>query len=34
MASGDYILQLIVVDNTAKEKNKVATQSVQFEIVN
>jgi VWFA-related protein len=34
LASGDYILQIIVVDNAAKEKNKIATQSVQFEIIN
>lgn len=33
MASGDYILQIIVIDNLAKENNRVATQWVQFEIV-
>jgi hypothetical protein len=31
--SGDYILQIVVIDNLAKEKRKLATQFVQFEIV-
>ena len=33
MEIGDYILQIITTDNSAKEKNKVAAQFVQFEIV-
>ncbi len=33
MQPGDYILQVIVTDVLAKEKRKVATQLVQFEIV-
>ena len=33
MAAGDYILQIIVTDNLAKEKQKLATQFVQFEVV-
>ncbi len=33
MASGDYILQIIVVDNLAKGDNKIATQWVQFQII-
>jgi VWFA-related protein len=33
MPAGDYILQIIVTDNLAKEKQKVATQFVQFEVV-
>ena len=33
MAAGDYILQIIVTDNLAKEKQKIATQFVQFEVV-
>jgi VWFA-related protein len=31
--SGDYILQIVVIDNLAKEKRKIATQFVQFEII-
>ena len=31
--SGDYILQIVVIDNLAKEKRKIATQFVQFELV-
>ena len=31
--SGDYILQIVVTDNIAKEKRKLATQFVQFEII-
>jgi VWFA-related protein len=31
--SGDYILQIVVTDNLAKEKRKLATQFVQFEII-
>ncbi len=34
MAAGDYVLQLIVTDNLAKEKRRTGTQFVQFEIVN
>lgn len=30
---GDYILQIIIADNSSKEKSKTATQWVQFEIV-
>jgi len=30
---GDYILQIIVVDNQAKDKKKVASQSIEFEVV-
>ena len=33
MQSGDYVLQIVITDNSAKEKNKIATQFVQFEIV-
>lgn len=33
MTAGEYVLQLIVTDNAAKEKYKSATQFVQFEIV-
>lgn len=33
MQTGDYILQIIVTDNLAKEKKKISTQFVQFEIV-
>ncbi len=33
MQAGDYVLQLVVTDNLAKEKQKIATQFVQFEIV-
>ena len=33
LATGDYILQIIVIDNSAKKKNKLATQWVQFEVV-
>lgn len=32
MQTGDYILQIIVTDNLAKEKRKISTQFVQFEI--
>jgi hypothetical protein len=31
--SGEYILQIVVTDNLAKEKRKIATQFVQFEII-
>jgi VWFA-related protein len=30
---GDYVLQIIVIDNAAKKKNKLATQWVQFEVI-
>jgi VWFA-related protein len=33
MLPGDYILQIIVTDNTAKEKRRVATQVAQFEVI-
>ncbi|MGI8642256.1 MAG: VWA domain-containing protein [Pyrinomonadaceae bacterium] len=33
MQAGDYILQTVVTDNAAKDKYKIATQFVQFEIV-
>lgn len=33
MAPGDYILQIIVTDSLAKEKEKIATQFVQFELI-
>jgi VWFA-related protein len=33
MAPGDYILQIIVTDNMAPEKNRVAAQYVQFEVI-
>ena len=32
METGDYILQIIVTDNLAKDKYKITTQFVQFEI--
>ncbi|MBA3633330.1 MAG: VWA domain-containing protein [Acidobacteria bacterium] len=33
MQAGDYVLQIVVTDALAKDKNKIATQFVQFEIV-
>jgi VWFA-related protein len=33
MQAGDYVLQIVATDNLAKEKQKIATQFVQFEIV-
>ncbi|HSK72601.1 MAG TPA: hypothetical protein VK892_12940, partial [Pyrinomonadaceae bacterium] len=33
MPPGDYVLQMVVTDNLAKEKRKIAAQFVQFEIV-
>jgi len=33
MQSGDYVLQIVVTDNLAKEKRKLAAQFVQFEII-
>lgn len=33
MELGDYILQVIVVDNKAKEKKNVVSQSIEFELV-
>ncbi|MBS1796177.1 MAG: VWA domain-containing protein [Acidobacteria bacterium] len=33
MQPGDYILQIVVIDNLAKEKRKISTQYVQFEVV-
>jgi hypothetical protein len=32
MQTGDYVLQIVVTDNLAKEKRRIATQFVQFEI--
>lgn len=32
MQTGDYILQIIITDNLAKEKRRISTQFVQFEI--
>lgn len=33
MAPGEYVLQIIVTDNLAKEKRKVSNQFVQFEVI-
>ena len=33
MPAGDYVLQIIVTDALAKEKSKIATQFVQFEVI-
>ncbi len=33
MSLGDYVLQIVVTDNLAKEKRKIATQFVQFEVI-
>ena len=33
MDTGDYILQIVVTDTLAKEKSRIATQFVQFEVV-
>lgn len=33
MQAGDYILQIIVMDNLAKEKRKISTQFIQFEVI-
>ncbi len=33
MEPGHYVLQVVIVDNNAKEKNRVATQFVQFEVI-
>ena len=33
MQAGDYILQIVVTDNLAKEKNKISTQFIQFEVI-
>ena len=33
MDTGDYVMQIVVIDNLAKEKRKLATQFVQFEVV-
>ena len=30
---GDYVLQIVVTDGLAKDKNRIATQYVQFEVV-
>ena len=34
MKPGDYVLQIVVIDNLAKEKRRLAAQWVQFEIIN
>jgi VWFA-related protein len=34
MKPGDYVLQIVVIDNLAKEKRKLAAQWVQFEVIN
>jgi hypothetical protein len=33
LPAGDYVLQIIVTDNLAKEKRRLATQYLPFEIV-
>ncbi len=33
MSVGDYVLQIIAIDNSAKKKNKLTTQWIQFELV-
>ena len=33
MPTGDYILQVVVTDNLAKKKRQIATQFVQFEVI-
>jgi len=33
MPAGDYVLQIIVTDSLAKEKSRIATQFVQFEVI-
>lgn len=33
MQVGDYVLQIVVTDNLAKDKRKIATQFVQFELI-
>ncbi len=33
MQLGDYVLQIIITDTAAKEKNKIAAQFVQFEVI-
>jgi hypothetical protein len=33
LTTGDYVLQIIVTDNLAKEKHRISSQFVQFEIV-
>jgi hypothetical protein len=33
LTPGDYVLQIVVTDNMAKEKRRTTTQFVQFEIV-
>jgi hypothetical protein len=34
MQPGEFILQIVVTDNLAKEKSKISTQFVQFEVTN
>lgn len=34
MKPGDYVLQIVITDNLAKEKRKISTQFVQFELIN
>ncbi len=33
MEPGDYVLQIVISDNNAKEKNRIGTQFVQFEVI-
>jgi VWFA-related protein len=33
METGDYVLQIVLIDNLQKEKRKLATQWVQFEVI-
>jgi VWFA-related protein len=33
LAPGDYVLQIVTTDNLAKEKNQIAAQSIDFEVV-
>ena len=32
MQAGDYVLQIVITDNLAKEKRRIATQFVEFEV--
>jgi hypothetical protein len=33
LAPGDYVLQVVTTDNLAKEKNQIAAQSIDFEVI-
>jgi hypothetical protein len=33
MAPGDYVLQIVIIDNLAKASRNTASQFVQFEII-